>query len=546
MPSFTSHALSVRQLFVWFDECRFAVPEIQREFVWNAQRACALLDSIYKGYPVGTAMVWKTGKANTHLLRHQLHILPAFDPMRNKEVNFLIDGQQRLSVLYQVRRGEPIQNSFGRTVPFDQICVSIENGEIEFVVIKPRRRDSSIHIPVHHILADNWYRHANHLPAYKRNRIKKCRTVLMAYKMPFIFLNARELADVRETFIRINTQGMKMSESDRAFSVASKVKPLHRYRQLCGNLSVGFQGLQKQTYWMTLTLIRGVADVGQRATERLTREIQSTDEGQAWFEQQEPRTAECIRMACDYLTNALGVPNIRDLPYEPMIAMLALFFHSNNRAQPNTIQKKQIRAWFWHTAVVKRYAGSGWRRNLLADADFFRLLGENRKGRYDASEKASASSLVSEDYRGTSALSAAFRLLLMRRSPCYLDNGEPIPLGQTASARNSKELHHIWPRDLLKRHRIPAKRFNSICNICFLAAQDNRSFGARHPLRYLDDYWSRKHFARVMKSHLIPYGNSSPLWDESVGRGFKNFIQERRKLIEKAFTEAAGIKLFDS
>jgi hypothetical protein len=546
MPTFTTHALSVRQLFVWFDECRFAVPEIQREFVWNAQRACSLLDSIYKGYPVGTAMVWKTGKANTHLLRHQLHILPAFDPMRNKEVNFLIDGQQRLSVIYQVRRGEPIYNSLGRLVPFDQICLSIENGEAEFTVIKPRRRDSSIHFPVHHILADTWYRHVNHLPASKRKRVKDCRTRLMSYKMPFIFLSACELSDVRETFIRINTQGMTMSESDRAFSVASKVKPLHRYRQLCGNLSSGFQGLQKQTYWMTLTLIRGVADVGQRAIERLTREIQDDDEGQAWFEKQEPLTAECIRLACDHLSNSLAVPSIRDLPYEPMIAMLALFFHSNNSRQPNPIQKRQIRAWFWHTAVVKRYAGSGWRRNLLADADFFRRLGESRTGRYDASEKASASSLVSEDYRGSSALSAAFRLLLASQAPCYLDNGEPIPLGQTASARNSKELHHIWPRELLKRHRIPATRFNSICNICFLAAQDNRSFGARHPLSYLEAYWSRKHFARVMNSHLIPYRDSSPLWDENVGHGFKKFVQERQKLVEKAFNEAAGIKLFDS
>jgi hypothetical protein len=39
---------TVGRVFDWFDGQCLAVPEIQREFVWNAQRACALLDSIYK------------------------------------------------------------------------------------------------------------------------------------------------------------------------------------------------------------------------------------------------------------------------------------------------------------------------------------------------------------------------------------------------------------------------------------------------------------------------------------------------------------------
>jgi len=76
MPDFPIKSLSVRQLFTWFDEAKFAVPEIQREFVWNTARACALLHSLYKSYPIGTGMVWKAGKGDIHLLGHNLHILP--------------------------------------------------------------------------------------------------------------------------------------------------------------------------------------------------------------------------------------------------------------------------------------------------------------------------------------------------------------------------------------------------------------------------------------------------------------------------------------
>jgi hypothetical protein len=296
---------------------------------------------------------------------------------------------------------------------------------------------------------------------------------------------------------------------------------------------------------MAIGLVRGISDLGQRATAKLTREIDETAEGLAWFDREEPRISECLRLACDYLFHDLKVQSLADLPYEAMIAILALFFYSNNRAQPQTQQRRQIRAWFWHTAVLKRYAGSGYSKNILADADFFRKLGQTRKGIYDTSEKAARSVLLTEGYLGTSALSAAFRILLAGQKPGYLDNGEPILLGQTSSRRNSRELHHIWPRDLLRRHGVSPKRFNTLCNICYLAAQDNRSFGARQPVSYLEDFRSRKHFARVMKSHLIPHQNDSALWDTNVPRGFKAFIERRRDLIEKAFNEAAGVRLFD-
>lgn len=543
MPSFSTKSISVRQLFNWFDEARFAVPDIQREFVWNSARACALLDSLYKGYPVGTAMVWTTGKAQINLLRHNLHILPSFDPYRNKEVQFLIDGQQRLSVLHKVRQAESITNSDGKVVPFGNICFDLVDSEKRFRAIK--RPDPDTQVPVHQILSPRWKSLFKHLSAPKRRKIADCRQRLLDYQLPFIFMEATELSDVRETFIRINTQGMKMSESDRAFSTASRVKPLHRFRTLCQHLHTGYQSLDKGIYWMAIGLVRGIPDLGQKATARLTREIDTSDEGYAWFNREEPKISECLRLACDYLVHTLKVETLADLPYEAMVAMLALFFHANNRAQPQTLQRRQIQAWFWHTAVLKRYAGSGYRRNILADAEFFRKLGQTRKGTYDSSEKAPRSVLLNEDYSGASALSAAFRLVLARQNPGYLDNGEPILLGQTASRRNARELHHIWPRELLRRHGVSPKRFNTICNICFLAAQDNRSFGARHPLSYLEDYWSRKHFARVMKSHLIPYQNQSPLWDDKVPRGFKAFIEERRRLIETAFNTAAGIRLFE-
>jgi uncharacterized protein with ParB-like and HNH nuclease domain len=52
-------AVRLRQLHGLVESGIFAVPELQREFVWNARKACDLLDSVFRNYPIGTILIWK-------------------------------------------------------------------------------------------------------------------------------------------------------------------------------------------------------------------------------------------------------------------------------------------------------------------------------------------------------------------------------------------------------------------------------------------------------------------------------------------------------
>jgi hypothetical protein len=535
--------ISVNRLFDWFDQRCLAVPEIQREFVWNAKRAVALLDSMYKGYPIGTVMVWRADKKQAWMLRHKLHILPAFDATQNKEILFLVDGQQRLSVLHQVRRGETIPNSNGREIRFGDIYFSVNGDEEQFQYLK--RPDPEQHFSVSRVLSDHWRKSFRGLFKYQLEAIKQCRERLLKYRIFMVFYDTKELTNIRETFIRINAQGMRISEADKAFSQAQRVKPLHRYHQLCETLPFGYKALDKAVYWTTLVLVRGYKYLGQKAFTRFTKEIDRKEEGRLWFERQEPKVAESIKLASDYLVNTLGVDDFKLLPYENMIAMLAAFFYANNRSQPSGTQREQIRRWFWFTAVVQRYAGAGYESNIIADRDFFMYLGKTRKGKYQITERISLQSLKQANYQAGSALSKSFKLLLRHNKPRYVTNGEPMPLGAVAAATNKRDLHHIFPKSPLKNAGLPRKQFNTICNICLAVAHDNRSFGKKLPCRYLEEFRRTKVFARVMKANLIPYAEKSPLWDTKATRGFKAFTEARLKLIKKAFTLAAGGKLFE-
>ena len=79
------------------------LPEMQRRYVWPATRVRDLLDSLYRGYPSGTVLVWETDQEAPARNLAVDQDKPSF--MTQK---LLLDGQQRLTSLYSVLNGEPV------------------------------------------------------------------------------------------------------------------------------------------------------------------------------------------------------------------------------------------------------------------------------------------------------------------------------------------------------------------------------------------------------------------------------------------------------
>src|ERR1700677_5003486 len=121
--------VSVKKLHQHFSARVFAVPKLQREFVWDGKRAAALLDSISKGMPIGVVLIWETKPQQYDLLRKSLNVLPEFDT-GNRFGWFLIDGQQRLSVLHEAYVGGVKRNASSADVDFGRVCFVLDhNGE---------------------------------------------------------------------------------------------------------------------------------------------------------------------------------------------------------------------------------------------------------------------------------------------------------------------------------------------------------------------------------------------------------------------------------
>lgn len=125
---------------------RIKVPQFQRDFVWTKEKSAKLLDSILKGYPIGTFILWKT-KEQLRVVRN----LGSFALPETPEgdfVDYVLDGQQRLTSLFASVRGLTIPRE-DRQDDFSQIFVDLsakDEADVVLTDVTGRRSDALIKV----------------------------------------------------------------------------------------------------------------------------------------------------------------------------------------------------------------------------------------------------------------------------------------------------------------------------------------------------------------------------------------------------------------
>ncbi len=87
---------SIKDILAWVRTDEMAIPEIQRPFVWDKTKVRNLMDSIYKGYPIGYLIIWKNPNVKLK------------DGQTSEGKKILIDGQQRVTALTAAILGKQI------------------------------------------------------------------------------------------------------------------------------------------------------------------------------------------------------------------------------------------------------------------------------------------------------------------------------------------------------------------------------------------------------------------------------------------------------
>lgn len=98
-PRLEHQTFKVRELIDDFQAGRIVVPEFQRDYVWRRSRAPRLIDSLYRGFPISSLLLWQ-GTDETRSRRRDPR------PSRSGLMSWLIDGQQRVITLVRTMSGD--------------------------------------------------------------------------------------------------------------------------------------------------------------------------------------------------------------------------------------------------------------------------------------------------------------------------------------------------------------------------------------------------------------------------------------------------------
>ena len=119
--------MKISQILDKIDEHQLFVPAFQREYVWKRDDAKNLISSLIKEYPTGTMLTWETNNPPELKGKHK------YNPNQGA-VKLVLDGQQRITTLYMIIRGEipPYYTDEEITVDTRNLYVNVETMELQY------------------------------------------------------------------------------------------------------------------------------------------------------------------------------------------------------------------------------------------------------------------------------------------------------------------------------------------------------------------------------------------------------------------------------
>lgn len=191
-----------------------AIPEIQRPFVWSATEVRNLIDSLYRGFPVGYLITWQNPSVRLK------------DGSLSSGKKILIDGQQRVTALMAALLGREVLAKDYRLV---RIRIAFHPGEQRFAVLDAAIEKDPAWVPDIAEIFSPAFKMLPYTQEYaKRNPGADVNIIFDSLsnltKIVNNHIGVIELADnldietVTEIFIRVNSSGVALSQADFAMS----------------------------------------------------------------------------------------------------------------------------------------------------------------------------------------------------------------------------------------------------------------------------------------------------------------------------------------
>lgn len=562
---------SVEELVSMIERGELRLPEMQRQYVWRSTRVRDLLDSLYRGYPSGAILLWETDEA---VPLQDFAVSQSTNPYQSTRL--LLDGQQRLTSLSAVIRGEPVSVR-GRRRPIDllfnlehpdQLAVVTEveeNGDDEddvdddseligdetdstedellkrfnkmTFVVATRKLEQ---LP-HWVKVSEVFKTDNDAPFLKRagisgfddsryekysQRLARLRGIRKyVYRMD-VLERTLSYDEVTEIFVRVNSLGAKLRSSDLALAqITAKwrnsLQTFQDFQKACAKTGFDLDlGLHLKNLMAFATGQSRFQIVGSLSVDKLQK---------AWKE-----ACEGMEFALNFLRSNLGIdsPVLLSSPF--LLVVLAYFGHSRNYALSND-EARQLRYWALMANAKGRFSRGSSETILDQDLANIRQGGAVSElidrlrlqfGRLD---------ITAEELEGRNQRSALFKTMFLAfRAAGAKDWRSHLAIALDHSGvQHRLQFHHIFPKAVLKTS-FTAREADDIANLAFIGGKTNRAISDKAPAKYLPPLLDQIGES-ALAAQCIPVEVAMLELDS-----YKAFLLERRRRIAAALNTFVG------
>jgi hypothetical protein len=509
------------------------VPEFQRKYVWRASKVVDLVDSLWRGYPVGSLLLWESAYES-----------PRTALGKQGPKLWIVDGQQRVTSLALLFGKKPYWWSdhaqWNRYFDKYDVLANIarDKEDLEFGLMNPVRRKSNEWLSVRRVLNSASLSELAAEAAEKLGNAKrfaeiheKLQSIKKIEAAPlYEIIVDHELEDVAEIFARLNTAGTKIRESDIVVAlVAAKQQGWVRQKFDPFLKDLELKGFEFDPG----VVVRTLAIIGHGSA-RLKEVPQSFWDPSDTFDDCWRRTKDAISSVIKNLLE-YGVLSSDLLP--SLNALIPVFVMK--AAFPQDFKFANAFNWFLIATRDGRYSGSA---TTVLDRDTKQIRAKKSfvETIVDPTALLSASgSFTPDDFR-EEYTDKFLRLILYltvfnRKAKDWINQDVRIGFDREDNEINDgfkPEWHHIFPRKVV-RDTYDGSLVDSIANIAVLNEKANRSFSAKVPQKYLQEHDVKPD---RLQEQAVPSGNLLNV------ENFEEFLKVRaEQLAERATTYLQGL-----
>lgn len=411
---------------------KIRVPRFQRAFVWKQADLHALLESILRGFPIGSILVWDTEEniaSTEHIGPVPITSAPA------ASVGYVLDGQQRVSTLAGTLR---LTDEMDHTVDQVDWRVYCDLDTLEFHRA-PADGLKAHHFPVRSLLNtagffDACRRIQSEIddPAQSRNWLEQADRLASAfrdYQLPLIHIREADLDSAVTVFARLNRTGRKMTADEMVSALTYDAGKFHLAQKLSEfQAEIAPRGFGNIDRVFLLRAVLAALDRDLYAKDWA--DIMVKEEVRAQLPSAFACAAEGIRRALDLL-KTLGVTSDRLLPYGLQLVLLGEFFR--RCPEPTEPVVERLNRWFWVTSFTGWFGGVNTAQAKRALSEIIQLA-EGAGSGFSVIDQDAPAQPFPDRFDGRSARVRAFLLYLASLNPrSILDEKAALDPGELLS-----------------------------------------------------------------------------------------------------------------